>query len=108
MPVVVLEAQPQRQIPLAEAIKDNEMKTTVNLEEALLSPSAVFTSPSEVLHAPGLSDADRRKILEQWKLDADRLEDSASENMTGGERSHLSDVSKALTALEQKNRADGT
>lgn len=81
------------------------MKTTVNLEQALLSPSTVFKSPAEVLSAPGLSDEERRKILEQWKLDAERLEDSANENMTGGERSHLSEVSKALSELERKKRA---
>jgi len=78
------------------------MKTTVNLEQAMLSPSTVFESPAEVLTAPCLSDEERRKILEQWKLDAERLEESANENMTGGERSRLSEVSKALTELAQK------
>jgi hypothetical protein len=83
------------------------MKTTVNLEQALLSPSTVFKSPRDVLCTPGLSDEERRKILEQWKLDAERLEESANENMTGGERSYLSEVSKALTELdEKKKRAD--
>jgi hypothetical protein len=80
------------------------MKTTENLEQAMLSPSTVFKSPREVLSAPELSDDERRKILEQWKLDAERLEESANENMSGGERSYLSDVSKALTELDEKKK----
>lgn len=83
------------------------MKTTLDLEQAMLSPSTVFKAPDEVLAAPGLSHEERCKILEQWKLDAQRLEESADENMTGGERSRLSEVSKALTQLcesEKKRR----
>lgn len=80
------------------------MKTTLDLEQALLSPSTVFETPAEVLTVPGLSHEERSKILEQWKLDAQRLEESADENMSGGERSRLSEVSKALTALEENKK----
>ena len=84
------------------------MKTTLDLEQAMLSPSTVFKAPGEVLTAPGLSHEERCKILEAWKHDAQRLEESADENMTGGERSRLSEVSKALTALceSEKKRRD--
>jgi hypothetical protein len=82
------------------------MKTTLDLEQAMLSPSTVFEAPDEVLTAPDLSHEERHKILEQWKLDAQRLEESANENMTGGERSRLSEVSKALTALDEKKRQE--
>jgi len=82
------------------------MKTTFDLEQAILSPSTVFDAPAEVLSAAGLSDDERRKILDQWKLDAQRLEESANENMDGGERSHLSEVSKALSALDEKKRRE--
>ena len=41
------------------------MKTTLDLEQAMLSPSTVFKAPDEVLTAPGLSDEERRKILGQ-------------------------------------------
>jgi len=77
------------------------MMTRHNLEQAMLSPSSVFETPAEVLTASGLTDEERCKILEQWKLDAQRLEDSDNENMSGGERSRLSEVSKALTELKE-------
>lgn len=80
------------------------MKTRQDLEQAMLSPSTVFQAPAEVLTAFGLTDEERRKILEQWKLDAERLEESANENMSGGERSRLSEVSKALTELSESEK----
>ena len=84
------------------------MKTTFDLEQAMLSPSTVFTSPEEGAVASGISHEDKCKILSQWKLDAQRLEESADENMTGGERSRLSEVSKTLIALceDEKKRTE--
>ena len=49
---------------------------------------------------PKLSYADKRRILESWKLDAQRLADSTDENMTGGEESDLREVSRALVELK--------
>lgn len=84
------------------------MKTPLDLEQAMLSPSSVFKTPDEVRAVPGLSHEERCKILQQWKLDAQRLEESANENMSGGERSRLSEVSKVLTELceDEKRRRD--
>ena len=72
-----------------------------DVKKARLSPASVFDRPAAVLSAPGLSMRDRKAILEQWKLDAERLEESANEAMGGGEPSFLAEVNKALNKLEQ-------
>ena len=40
--------------------------------------------------------SEKRRILESWKKDAELLATAQDENMAGGERSHLQDVSLAL------------
>jgi hypothetical protein len=70
-----------------------------DLERALLSPSSVFRAPEDVLEVPGLSDGQRRAILEQWALDALRLEASEDEGMPGGEPARLRQVSLLLAQL---------
>jgi hypothetical protein len=69
------------------------------LAHALRDPAAVFPRPSAVLTAPDLSTEERRAILEQWELDARRLEASAGEGMGGGEQPLLTEVRAALREL---------
>jgi hypothetical protein len=71
------------------------------IDEMVGHPTRHFDEPSEVLTHPKLSFADKRRILESWKLDAQRLADSTDENMTGGEESDLRDVSRALVELKR-------
>ncbi len=73
------------------------------VDEMVGHPTRHFDAPKEVLTHPELSYSDKRRILESWKLDAQRLMDSTSENMTGGEESDLREVSRAL--VELKNTA---
>lgn len=72
-----------------------------HIDELVVHPKRHFDRPEEVLSHPELSFADKRRILESWKLDAQRLADSTDENMTGGEESDLRDVSRALVQLKQ-------
>ena len=44
---------------------------------------------------------EKRRILESWKKDAELLVTAQDENMAGGERSLLQDVSLALDQLER-------
>ncbi len=79
-------------------------RTTEAIEKLVADPAAHFSSPGDVLVAP-LSLATKRRVLESWEVDARRLEDSASENMAGGERSRLAAVLEARRRLEQTARA---
>lgn len=76
-----------------------------DVEAAVLNPAAHFAAPGDVLTAAGLSDAERRRILESWVEDAKRLAEAEAENMPGGERSRLREASLALLELLEK---DGT
>jgi hypothetical protein len=55
----------------------------------------------DVVRDHELSLEDKRKILESWKKDAELLSTAQSENMSGGERPQLQDVSLALGELER-------
>lgn len=72
-----------------------------HIDELVDHPKRHFEHPEMVLSHPDISFADKRRILESWKLDAQRLADSTDENMTGGEESDLRDVSRALVHLKQ-------
>lgn len=71
-----------------------------HVDELVMQPTRHFDNPDEVLTYPGLTYEDRLRILESWKLDAQRLAESTAENMTGGEQGDLSEVSQALLQLK--------
>jgi hypothetical protein len=71
-------------------------------EDMVTDPAAHFESPDQVLESPDLSIHLKQKILNSWKLDAKRLADSASENMSGGEPNRLREVSEALLILNEE------
>lgn len=71
------------------------------IEDLIAHPPRHFSDPREVLQDHKLTHSDKRKILESWKLDASRLAESTSENMTGGEEGDLREVSKALLELKK-------
>lgn len=75
-----------------------------HVDELVMQPTRHFASPHEVLTFPGLSYKDRLRILESWKQDAQRLAESTSENMTGGEETNLREVSKTLITLKRQAR----
>jgi hypothetical protein len=71
-----------------------------HVEDLIANPQQHFDHPVEVLDQPGLSNDEKRRILESWKLDAQRLAESTAENMSGGEETDLRDVSKVLVQLK--------
>jgi len=71
-------------------------------ERALHDPCTVFGEPQEVLTHPNLDATQKREILENWRVDAARLAESAGENMAGGEEPMLQRVNNALLELEQQ------
>ena len=71
-----------------------------HVDDLIAYPQRHFGRPDEVLSEPTLTFDEKRRILESWKLDAQRLAESTAENMTGGEETDLRDVSKVLVQLK--------
>lgn len=74
--------------------------STHAVEDLVFHPKRHFDHPDEVVKDNELSHTDKVRILESWKLDAQRLADSTAENMTGGEETDLREVSRALVQLK--------
>ena len=68
-------------------------------ERALADPKAVFKLPSAVISDDKLNKQQKIKILGQWEQDCRQIQVADDESMTGGERSMLQDVRKALQEL---------
>ena len=75
--------------------------TDNRVDAAVADPTREFETPMAVVEDPQLDAADKRRILESWKKDAELLSTAQDENMTGGERPQLQDVSLALDKLER-------
>ena len=72
----------------------------INLQQALNDPADVFETPDAVVRHPGLTREQKVQILNNWQLDASRLEGSEGEGMMGGEGAPmLHRVRMALAAL---------
>lgn len=81
--------------------KEQESKTELPHEQAV--PSQRYMSygrPLAILNDADLSHKDKRALLEEWKLDSERLIQSSGEGMLEGEESPLSEVEEALRRLE--------
>ncbi len=76
--------------------------TDVDLERALNDPAALFESPDAVVHHPALTREQKIRVLNNWQLDASRLEASEGEGMGGEDAPMLHRVRVALAALVQQ------
>lgn len=76
----------------------------LDVDAMVLDPAAHFDAPKDVLTAPGLSEENRRRILESWVEDAKRISEAEAENMTLAEsRPRLREATLALLALRRTN-----
>ncbi len=71
----------------------------IDLEQALSDPAGLFENPDAVVHHPALSREQKIRILNNWQLDASRLEGSEGEGMMGEGAPMLHRVRVALAAL---------
>jgi hypothetical protein len=78
---------------------------STHVEELIANPHQHFDHPEDVLNEGDLSIDEKRRILESWKQDAQRLAESTAENMSGGEETDLRDVSKVLVQLKEMEHA---
>ena len=87
------------------------MKTTKqhldasDFARAVISPSAVFDSPSEIAASTQLSHAQKIDLLQRWAVDAHALQRAADENMSGGESPMLDEINAAMSQLDPKGKA---
>ncbi len=73
---------------------------STHVDELAFAPKRHFDRPEDVLADDKLTYGDKRRILESWKHDAQRLAESTAENMTGGEETDLREVSRVLVELK--------
>ena len=71
------------------------------VENAIADPTRFYAAPMDVVHDDELDADQKRRILESWKKDAELLSTAQDENMAGGERPQLQDVSLALSELDK-------
>ena len=71
------------------------------VESAISDPTRHYDCPMDVVRDDTLDTDEKRRILESWKKDAELLSNAQAENMTGGERPGLQDVSLALGELDR-------
>jgi hypothetical protein len=71
------------------------------VESAISDPTRHYTCPMDVVNDESLDTEEKRRILESWKQDAELLSTAQAENMSGGERAQLQDVSLALQELDR-------
>jgi hypothetical protein len=76
------------------------------VEDAISDPTRYYDSPMDVVNDGELETDEKRRILESWKKDAELLSTAQDENMAGGERPQLQDVSLALGELERLSSPD--
>ena len=71
----------------------------MNIEQAMLDPTSVFSCPDDVLDEQSLTREQKVKILRRWEYDARQLEVAEDENMTGGPPDLLDNIYAALNEL---------
>jgi hypothetical protein len=75
----------------------------IDLDQAKLDPSSVFSHPRDVLAAKGLTEEEKKSILCRWEEDADALLRAGDEGMPVGHRSPgelLRAVQEAMQLLD--------
>jgi hypothetical protein len=75
----------------------------LDVDAVVLDPTRYFERPKAVLDDPRLDPQQKRRILESWALDAQRLSESEAENMPGREteRPFLREAKLALLELDR-------
>jgi hypothetical protein len=94
----------KRRTHLGPSRRSNDTRPeAVDIDAVALDPTRFYEQPSEVLADERLDQAQKRRILESWALDAQRLSESEAENMMGRatERPFLREAKLALLELDR-------
>ena len=76
------------------------------IHRAMVSPTAIFKYPMEVVEANGIQLVEKVAILQAWEADERALLRAEDEGMSGGEHAHLHRVLAALDHLKDLGRAE--
>jgi hypothetical protein len=87
-------------------MKENQMYSAKDYDQALLTPESVFTDPMDVVETDSLTPEQKMTVLKRWEANAKDLEVASSESMTGGARSRLDDVGAAIAELMKNEAVD--
>ncbi len=77
----------------------------INIEMALLDPTSIFKTPSEVVDNNSLTKEQKLAILKRWEYDAKELEIADDENMAAQNNGAdiLDDILHAIDLLNNQN-----
>lgn len=77
----------------------------INIEMALLDPTSIFKTPSEVVDNNSLTKEQKLAILKRWEYDAKELEIADDENMVAQNNGAdiLDDILHAIDLLNNQN-----
>jgi hypothetical protein len=82
------------------------MYSAKDYDQALLTPESIFTNPMDVVNTDSLTPEQKMTVLKRWEANAKDLEVASSESMTGGARSRLGEVGKAIVELMKNESVD--
>ncbi len=82
--------------------------SAIDLERALLDPSAAFGTPEDVLADAALTSGQKIEILRRWEYDAAEVSVAVEEGMPGADNGLLRRILLALDALTGGYDADRT
>jgi hypothetical protein len=82
------------------------MFTAKDYDQALLTPQKIFDLPMEVVETESLTAKQKLEVLKRWEADAHDLEVATDESMSGGERSRLGEVRRAIDELSKCENVD--
>ena len=82
------------------------MFTAKDYDQALLTPQKIFDLPMEVVETESLTAKQKLEVLKRWEADAHDLEVATDESMSGGERSRLGEVRRAIDKLCERESVD--
>ena len=82
------------------------MFTAKDYDQALLTPQKIFDLPMQVVETESLTAKQKLEVLKRWEADAHDLEVATDESMSGGERSRLGEVRRAIDKLCERESVD--
>ena len=82
---------------------DDVRRESLDIDAAVLDPTRFYERPNDVLADGRLATEQKRRILQSWALDAQRLSESEAENMPGRvtDRPFLREAKLALLELDR-------
>ena len=75
--------------------------TPIDMNQALLDPGSVFTTPDEVLAHEGLSQEQKVEILRRWAYDASEVSVAVEEGMPSANNDVLRRILLALETITE-------